>query len=73
MNAMQNVKALVNHFPDDTSIEDVQYHLYVLEKIRKGQNAISSGKHFTSDEVRQRSNKWLYILCGLCHHVAIKE
>jgi len=59
INAMQEVKTLVNHLPDNASIEDVQYHLYVLEKIRKGQEAISSGKHFTSDEVRQRLNKWL--------------
>jgi predicted transcriptional regulator len=59
MNAMQEVKTLVNHLPDSSSIEDVQYHLYVLEKIRKGQNAISNGNHFTSDEVRQRLNKWL--------------
>jgi len=59
MNAMQEVKTLVNHLPDSSSIEDVQYHLYVLEKIRKGQDAIGSGKHFTSDEVRQRLNKWL--------------
>jgi len=59
INAMQEVKTLVNHLPDNASIEDVQYHLYVLEKIRKGQNAISNGNHFTSDEVRQRLNKWL--------------
>jgi len=59
INAMQEVKTLVNHLPDNASIEDVQYHLYVLEKIRKGQSAISNGNHFTSDEVRQRLNKWL--------------
>ncbi len=59
INEMQEIKALVNHLPDSASIEDVQYHLYVLEKIRKGQDAINNGKHYTSEEVRQRLNKWL--------------
>jgi len=59
INAMQEVKTLVNHLPDSASIEDVQYHLYVLEKIRKGQESIRNGKHFTSDEVRERLNQWL--------------
>jgi len=59
INAMQEVKTLVNHLPDNTSIEDVQYHLYVLEKIRKGQEAIHNGKHYTTEEVKQRLNQWL--------------
>ena len=59
MNAMQEVKALVNHLPDTASIEDVQYHLYVLEKIRKGQGHITDGKHYTTEDVRQRLDKWL--------------
>jgi len=59
INAMHEVKALVNHLPDNTSIEDVQYHLYVLEKIRKGQDAINNGKHYTTEEVKQRLSKWL--------------
>lgn len=51
---MHDVKELVNHLPDDTSIEDVQYHLYVLEKIRKGRDDISNGRHYTTDEAKQR-------------------
>jgi hypothetical protein len=33
---MQDVKQLVDHLPESSSIEDIQYHLYVLEKIRNG-------------------------------------
>jgi len=57
--AMHDVKTLVNHLPDDTSIEDVQYHLYVLEKIRKGRDDISNGRHFTTEEARERLSRWL--------------
>ena len=56
---MYDVKELVNHLPDDTSIEDVQYHLYVLEKVRKGRDDISNGRHFTTEEAKGRLSKWL--------------
>jgi len=57
--AMHDVKELVNHLPDDTSIEDVQYHLYVLEKVRKGRDDIKQGRHYTAEEARERLGKWL--------------
>jgi predicted transcriptional regulator len=56
---MHDVKELVNHLPDDASIEDVQYHLYVLEKIRKGQDDIENGRQCTTDKARERLNRWL--------------
>jgi predicted transcriptional regulator len=56
---MQDVKELINHLPEDASIEDVQYHLYVLEKIRKGREDISNGRHYTTDEAREHLKQWL--------------
>lgn len=56
---MQDVKKLVNHLPDDANIEDVQYHLYVLEKVRKGQDDIENGRHYTTDEAKERLSRWL--------------
>jgi len=57
--AIQDIKELLEHLPDDSSIEDVQYHLYVLEKIRNGQNDISNGRHYSTEEARERLSKWL--------------
>jgi hypothetical protein len=34
--AKQDVELLLNRLPDDCSVEDIQYHLYVLEKVRRG-------------------------------------
>jgi hypothetical protein len=31
----QKIESLLNQLPDDCSIEDIQYHLYVLEKVRQ--------------------------------------
>jgi hypothetical protein len=34
--AKEEVKKLLDKLPDDCSLEDVQYHLYVVEKIHRG-------------------------------------
>ncbi len=36
MTAKQEVRSLLEKLPDNCSIEDIQYHLYVLEKVRSG-------------------------------------
>lgn len=55
----QDVKTLLDHLPDDSTIEDIQYHLYVLEKIRRGQEDIRDGRHYTHEQTKERLNKWL--------------
>jgi hypothetical protein len=35
-NAKQDVESLLNRLPDNVSVEDIQYHLYVLDKVRRG-------------------------------------
>jgi predicted transcriptional regulator len=56
---MQEIKALVEHLPENAEIEDVQYYLYVLEKIRKGEQDIKDGRCHTTDEVRENLKQWL--------------
>lgn len=34
--AKQDVQRLLQRPPEDCSVEDVQYHLYVLDKVRRG-------------------------------------
>ena len=33
--AKEDVEALLNKLPDDCSLEDIQYHLYVIDKVRR--------------------------------------
>jgi len=56
---MRDIKTLINHLPEDSSIEDVQYHLYVLEKIRRGRKDISDGKRYTTEQARERLKRWI--------------
>ena len=40
--AKQDVESLLSKLPDDCSLEDIQYHLYVIEKVRNGLEAADS-------------------------------
>jgi hypothetical protein len=55
----QEVRELLDHLPDDSTIEDIQYHLYVLEKIRRGRDDIRDGRHLTHEQAKERLGKWL--------------
>jgi hypothetical protein len=57
--AKEEVEALLNKLPDDCSIEDIQYHLYVIEKVRKGLEVADSQGTVTQEEVERRFGKWL--------------
>lgn len=35
--AKQEAEELLAHLPDGSTLEDIEYHLYVLEKIKRGQ------------------------------------
>jgi hypothetical protein len=57
--AKQEVESLLAKLPDDCSIEDIQYHLYVIEKVRRGLEAADSETAVTQDEAEHRLGKWL--------------
>ncbi|GAB62146.1 MAG: hypothetical protein DWB56_13530 [Candidatus Jettenia sp.] len=56
--AKEEVKALLDRLPDDCSLEDVQYHLYVVEKIRRGIERAEKEGVLSQDEVERKLNKW---------------
>jgi hypothetical protein len=57
--AKQEVESLLSKLPDDCSLEDIQYHLYVIEKVRNGLEAADSQGSVSQDEVERRLGKWL--------------
>jgi hypothetical protein len=57
--AKEEVKSLLNKLPDDCSIEDVQYHLYVLEKVRKGLEIAGAEGTIPQEEAERHLSKWL--------------
>jgi hypothetical protein len=57
--AKEEVEALLSKLPDDCSLEDIQYHLYVIEKVRNGLEVADSQGALSQEEVERRSSKWL--------------
>ena len=56
--AKAEVESLLKKLPDDCSIEDIQYHLYVLEKVRRGLDRADTEGILTQEEVEERMKKW---------------
>lgn len=54
-----DVTSLLERLPDDVSIEDIQYHLYVIDKVRKGLESVERDGTLTQTEVEERLSKWL--------------
>jgi len=57
--AKETVLKLLETLPDDASIEDIQYHLYVLQKIQAGQKAIDAGDTIPNEQVMRELAEWL--------------
>jgi hypothetical protein len=57
--AKEEVKTLLNNLPDDCSLEDIQYHLYVIEKVRNGLEAADTQGTISQEEAEERLNKWI--------------
>ncbi len=57
--AKQQAESVLRHLPDNCTLEDIQYHLYVLERIGNGRNDIEDGRSFTADEAKERLASWL--------------
>ncbi len=52
------VRAVLNRLPDNASLGDIMYELYVEEKIAQGLKDAASGNWVTQDEARALVAKW---------------
>lgn len=57
--AKQEVSNLLNRLPDDCTLEDIQYHLYVIQKINKGLDDVKAGRTLSQDQVERNVQEWL--------------
>ena len=56
--AKEEVRVLLDKLPDDCSLEDVQYHLYVVEKIHRGIERAEKEGVLSQDDVERKLSKW---------------
>ena len=53
------VTSMLETLPDDSSFEDIQYHLYVLEKINRGIARADAEGAVSHEDAKARLGKWL--------------
>jgi hypothetical protein len=58
-NTKPAVTELLRQLPDDCTLEDIQYHLYVMEKAQRGREDIAQGRGYLNNEAKQRLDRWL--------------
>lgn len=57
--AKEEVMEILKGLPDCSTLEEIQYHLYVRQKIEQGIKDIEDGRTYTQDEMERRMEKWL--------------
>ena len=50
---------LIKKLPDESTFEDIQYHLYVAEKLKNARQHIKDRKIHSQSEVVKRLEKWI--------------
>lgn len=59
LNTVKNeIQSLLQKLPDDCTFEDIQYHLYVIEKIRKSIERADIEGVVSQEEVERRLGRW---------------
>ncbi len=55
----EKVIELIKSLPEDATLEDIHYHLYVREKVEHGLKAIDEGRIVSQEEAEKRVAEWL--------------
>jgi hypothetical protein len=55
----EEIRKLVDGLPDDATWEDVQYSIYVRERVERGRREADEGKLIDEDEAETRMKRWL--------------
>jgi len=61
MTATDTVRALLERLPDDCGLDDVQYHLYVVQAVARGEAEEQAGRTIPHEQVdAELRRKWLH-------------
>jgi len=60
MTTKERVRDLLDRLPDDCSVDDVLYHLYVIQSIDRGLADVDAGQTIPHDQVaRELRERWV--------------
>ncbi len=54
LNAKEDAKRLIDHLPDQVTLNDIMYELYVKQKIETGIKAVEEGRTTPHHQIKAR-------------------
>ena len=57
--AKEEIRKLLDNLPDDATWEDVQYSIYVRERVERGRREAEQAGLVDQEEIESRMKRWL--------------
>ena len=57
--AKEEAIQLIRRLPDDITLDDIQYHPCVQQKVRRGMQDVEEGRVYSREEVEKRMKRWV--------------
>jgi hypothetical protein len=58
----QEAISAIAKLPDSADIDEIMYRLYLIDKVRKGEDAIKSGEYTAIEDLRKEIESWGSVL-----------
>ena len=55
----QEVQEILDSLPEDATLDEIQYRIYVRQAIDRGLEDIEQGRTLTQEAVEQRMTRWI--------------
>ena len=54
----QEARNVISKMPDTAEIDDIMYRLYVIDKVRKGREAVQRGEVVSMEDLKKEIGSW---------------
>jgi hypothetical protein len=54
----QEALNVISKMPDTSEIDDIMYRLYVVDKVRKGREAVKQGEVVSIEDLKKEIESW---------------
>ncbi len=54
----QEALNVISKMPDTAEIDDIMYRLYVIDKVRKGREAVEKGEVLSVEDLKKEIRSW---------------
>ena len=54
----QEALNVISKMPDTAEIDDIMYRLYIIDKVRKGREAVQRGEVLSMEDLKKEIGSW---------------